>query len=582
MRIFHRKGLIAGIFGSLMFLFSPPVWTQEELLIQEIQVEGNVRVSTEEILNAMGVKVGDPFSATKIEGGIEKLYALGTFTEKPTYEAEAVVEGVKIVLRVQEMPVLTRILIQGNTVISTEELVKVISIPAGELLTRQKIEAGKERVDKEYERRGFLASQVTGVGVNPQTGELAFHILEGKIEAIQVEGNRRTKAWVVLSLIRSKAGDVLNALQLEKDRYRVYGLGIFDAPPEWYAKPGSEDGLIVVVFRVSETKTGRFTFGAGYGETTGFSFSVALSEDNFKGRAQKVGVSAATGPRVNTFDIFYRNPLWNQRENTVETRAFRQENILEIRSTQQGNPLSTYTSIETGGTLTYILPVHDIYYYTIALSSREQMLNLFSGQDLKQTDPEAFRRAGLEEGRIDSLSLSWARDTRLNIYDPFQGTRIDAGYTLGFKAIGADFGYNQFTAGYRTYYPLDRKEKFVFAWRLKGGSTYGKVPAVEQFYVGGTDTVRGYEFGRLRGDKMGLFNAEVRYRGQPIGAVIFFDAGDASAIGKHFQIQDTIYSIGAGIRLKIPQLSGLPIRLDFGYNFERDEIRFHFGFGQLF
>ncbi|MGH8103186.1 MAG: BamA/TamA family outer membrane protein, partial [bacterium] len=255
----------------------------------------------------------------------------------------------------------------------------------------------------------------------------------------------------------------------------------------------------------------------------------------------------------------------------------------------EGTPIARYTTTQTGGSVVIDHPFNRVFVFSYGIDSRDQTLDLNEGTDLSDAQKE---KEGLEEGRIDSFSLGIAKDTRLNKFDAFQGSRSALNYSQGFSLLGADFSYSRYILDLRKYVPLNARNRWVLAGRLKFGDATGSVPATEQFYIGGTDTVRGYEFGRLRGFKMGLFNLELRLRTNPVGGVLFFDAGDAgpnfatddkgNLVKEKFKIENTVLGVGAGIRFKVPQLSNLPIRLDFGYNLERGGVRFHFGFGQLF
>jgi outer membrane protein insertion porin family len=121
--------------------------------------------------------------------------------------------------------------------------------------------------------------------------------------------------------------------------------------------------------------------------------------------------------------------------------------------------------------------------------------------------------------------------------------------------------------------------------RLLFGVTTGDPPFLEQFLIGGNDTLRGYRQDRFPGRRMALLNTEIR---RPIGksliGVLFTDAGDAwggpVATNPNFRGDPSFKahtSYGAGIRVKTPLG---PLRLDYGIGKEGSET--HFGIAHMF
>ena len=142
--------------------------------------------------------------------------------------------------------------------------------------------------------------------------------------------------------------------------------------------------------------------------------------------------------------------------------------------------------------------------------------------------------------------------------------------------------------------PADRaREKIpVLALRLMTGTSTGRRPFFEQFFMGGADSLRGYLEDRFWGRNMLL--ASVEYRrpfAQALTGVLFTDVGDAWDSRSAFQFSDptlrTRYrqhtqfsphaSVGLGLRVTTP--IG-PIRLDYAFGSEGG--RLHFSIGHSF
>jgi outer membrane protein insertion porin family len=132
--------------------------------------------------------------------------------------------------------------------------------------------------------------------------------------------------------------------------------------------------------------------------------------------------------------------------------------------------------------------------------------------------------------------------------------------------------------------PTDKRT--VVALRIEGGVGGGDMPFFEQFFVGGAETLRGYQEDRFWGRNMLL--ASVEYRkpiSQGLTGVIFADCGDAwgappSYSSEQFpQHEDFSPRLGVGIGLRVNTPIG-NLRLDYGMGSEG--ARTHFSIGQAF
>jgi outer membrane protein insertion porin family len=207
-----------------------------------------------------------------------------------------------------------------------------------------------------------------------------------------------------------------------------------------------------------------------------------------------------------------------------------------------------------------------------------------------------------EEGknRLSKLGVSLAYDTRDNFYNPRTGY-IASGtteYANGF--LGGDKDFLKETMSTNFYFPffevvvLELSAQVGLADALSGSKN---VPIYERYYVGGTNSIRGYRERRIgpkdsnNGDPVGgegllLGNAELTcpiYEKIVKGAV-FYDIGNVWQRCNDIGFKDLKSGTGVGIRVKTP--IG-PIRLDYGFPLsdvpgENKKPRLHFTLTQGF
>jgi outer membrane protein insertion porin family len=163
--------------------------------------------------------------------------------------------------------------------------------------------------------------------------------------------------------------------------------------------------------------------------------------------------------------------------------------------------------------------------------------------------------------------------------------------------IGSEANYFKIVGATQWFFPL--------AWETVGAVSFqggiaeafgatGEVPISRRFFLGGSSTIRGYDFEHVGptgpdgtptgGDLFVMANLEWRvpvYRG--FGVVLFSDIGNVFRAINDFRPGQIKGSVGLGLRYNTP--IG-PIRLDYGRKLEPQgneaSGRFHFSIGQAF
>jgi outer membrane protein insertion porin family len=170
--------------------------------------------------------------------------------------------------------------------------------------------------------------------------------------------------------------------------------------------------------------------------------------------------------------------------------------------------------------------------------------------------------------------------------NPTKGSFRRVSLETATSLLGGEENFRKLTAEYRRFIPLGGD---VLAARVMGGISFGNVPLFETFYVGGANTLRGYEEDRWRGERFVLVNLEYRRPfSDKLTGVAFVDAGDAFGgeyptlvPGFTFAAEDQSlnwhFGVGLGIRV-VTQIG--PLRFDVGFGSEGS--RAHFNFGHTF
>ncbi|MGC8765892.1 MAG: BamA/TamA family outer membrane protein [Brevinematia bacterium] len=176
----------------------------------------------------------------------------------------------------------------------------------------------------------------------------------------------------------------------------------------------------------------------------------------------------------------------------------------------------------------------------------------------------------------NTITLDFVHDSTLNdITGPVDGQRFLISLEQAVSFLENDLSYTRGVLDYRRYFLIF--PGYSLAFRANGGKIVGRDKDSYPFYVGGFNSIRGYDLFSFSGDTMFLFNLEFRFpllpewsigfpfpiRMPTIWGSIFFDAGSAFNWGNDFrfyEVKDEIFyfrdlkcGLGFGLRLVIQQ-----------------------------
>ncbi|MEW6325852.1 MAG: BamA/TamA family outer membrane protein, partial [Nitrospirota bacterium] len=280
---------------------------------------------------------------------------------------------------------------------------------------------------------------------------------------------------------------------------------------------------------------------------------------------------AQIGGRSSSYSLTFREPYFLDYPVSASVSIFNQERDFD-----------SYSEQRKGGSLVFGKTFTE--YVTGSVGYSFQKLDIFDLQpDLSTPDPTDFiapplvvEQAGTST--TSSIRLTLARDSRDFFLAPTRGSRHSIAIDYAGTALGGSNHFYKAVADSVFFFPVVWGTVVSAHGRL-GYAHFTKVdgtlPVGERFFVGGIDTVRGFDFGEagpqqngepIGGNKELLFNLEYLFPLVPeakIRGVLFFDAGRAFDFGESIRLTELRTSVGAGIRLYLP--IG-PIRIEWGFN----------------
>lgn len=586
---------------------------QEEdnaVYIRDIEIFGNNLIETDKILEMLDTKGGYPYNKKNIVMDLNKLYKTGYFTSKikalPIRNEDGTI-NLRII--VEENSPVTGFSVEGNSVVSDGEIMKILQPIEGQPQNVNEINKAIEEIQELYSVKGFILARVSAVQDDPD-GFINILLDEGIIEDVVIEGNNKTRDFVVARNVLLEPGTVYNENTTRTDILRLMGTQAFgDVTRDIERDP--ESGNYVVTINLEEQRTGKLSVGVGVDSSSGFFGSVGFEENNFRGLGQHLGINLMAGTGVLMSDesilrrpnyqaeISFLEPYFKDRYTALGLRAyFRSFGSYQV-------PLSIENKIGAEATLSRRFKTYKNLTGSIAFGVEDvhmkegdegKIKNLYA----KHHVPWSKRHEQLQGGFFIKLTPTLTYDTRDTIINPRHGGIASVSLEEAVNIASLRNSYGKLNGAIRKFIPMGKKSSLVLTAKA-GGRFHGHMPEFASYSLGGPYNIRGMnisEVGTGSGYMMG--SAEVRV------PVPFIDRLTSNTFinniriaafvdaGKIFSptVTDLLYerpgyaiTAGVGLRVYVPGMGS--VSLDYGIpltntgGVKRDKGFFTFGMGEM-
>ena len=594
--------------------------------IEEINFIGNDLVTEKTLRKKLKTRTGKPFDQILFEEedlslnlrnyyqdrGFAQVKVIGyekRFTEDKT--------GMMLDITVDEGPEFIigtytlEVQAGAKNLFSEKKIRKMLDPAEGEVFNRRNFDESISKLQQAYLDKGYLLSEVVPTPFfNEADGvvDITLKINEGDVIIIGkviITGLEKTNEHVVkreLDFLDIESDELLDVKALRKARQRLFQMGSFIRAVDFVPSDTGEENRKDLRVNIAETpRTGMLSLGGGYGSEGGIFGTAEVGQNNLLGRAYRVHLKGELGTRDHhTAELSFGTP-WvfgtptRLNARIYDNRRFRRRYTAGYyRNPTGSNYLDRYVWGRRGASVTLGRPImHDI---DLSVRLRNEHV------EAHNPDEELINRS------TRSILFAVGRDTRdyrTSLYDPTGGSSHTISYEYSGGILGADNEFQKYSADTSWFY--SGWWNHVIAVHARTGymvskSTDSYFLFYERFFLGGVDTVRGYEDYQIypetaNGWKVGgnkVFFANLEYRipvSQQLTAALFFDIGqvwDENVTNPFSQI-DMKKGIGVEARLN---MFGMLARLGWGYGLDRIDYpgggirepagRFHFTIGPGF
>jgi outer membrane protein insertion porin family len=488
------------------------------------------------------------------------------------------------------------ITVSGANIISAEDVRNLIVLKRGDDFNQKKLDNSLQNITQEYYSRGYIFANVDKiVDLDENKGEVNVKIVinEGspaKIRQIIINGNTTTRDLVIRRELRIYPGNRYRENKVIRSLQRIFNLGYFKGVNRDILTDQNSDQVDLIILVDEKPGIAKVNFGAGYSSIDGIVGTIDVDWLNFdisklpkiwkcKGAGQRLSFSFQIGKRTLFYNIGFTEPWFLGKPVSMSVNFYKTR--LD-RFTYEEKRLGT--SISFGKSLSEYV-YGDIRY-------KIEKVRVTSDYNVK--DLPDWIRENLGTNITSSVQFTVERDSRDNTFFATEGSDSYASFELA-GPMGGNINFFKIEDATSWYFKAFWKN--VLAMRLTSGyiSSYGKtraVPIFERFYIGGSQTVRGYEdwelgpmdkYGNPEGGTVMLYS-NMEYRIPVVSNMFyvlgFWDAGYTWSNFKAFHPKDLQSGVGGGVRLDIPMF-GL-IGFDYGYGLTTHSGLLHFSIGSTF
>ena len=453
---------------------------------------------------------------------------------------------------------------KGDVLTTKEDLFRSIKIKRNHIYSTSAIRKDINSLTEKFANQGYANVEVAPATSTDEKNllvHLTFGIEKKKqvsFEKIQIVGNTKTRDKVIRRELRVAEEELYSATSLSKSKDRLKRTGFFKEVEVTTSRGSTEDKTNLEV-KVEEAPTGALTFGIGYSSIENVVGTASISDRNLFGLGYHGLLQFRLGSETRDLRFSFTDPYFLG-YNFAGGIDFYSEN----------REFDTYSYKILGGNLRFGKELTE----TLRADATYKL------EKIKVSDVslDASRYIKEQEGEkvTSALSFSLSMDTRNDYYNPTKGARHSISLQNAGGILGGDNYFIKGMVETSWFFPLPQKTVLNLRGKVGFVEPYGgrEIPIYEKLYVGGLNTVRGFEYGMagpydenkepLGAKKMISFQSELIFPlSSEIGlkAAIFWDVG--KGFDRFSDITPLKTGVGAGIRWFSP--FG-PIHIDLGIN----------------
>ncbi|MEN2997651.1 MAG: outer membrane protein assembly factor BamA [Brevinematia bacterium] len=483
-----------------------------------------------------------------------------------------------------------KISIVGETrAFTKDDIMQKFPFLKGDVFAQDQFDKWMYKVSRMYWDRGYVfakvdkkiekdeETKVVNIEVNIYEGDI------GHIGNIVVVGNTYTRTYVIERELEIREGEIFTVNKLQRSIERLNMTQYFEKV-EWEVREGEAEGVMDLIFRVKEGRTGIVSLSAGYGSVSGFTVSGSISHINLFGTGKKIQGKIEVGQNQQGVNLSFTEPYLFGSLFSFSTSIYFYNTLVQnilVDDDRDGTSERTngsYWQTKLGLGLNVSRRIGS--YYSLGAG-----YSVYSTITHDKTFDNAYDESVVKEltltyvsnwweiyrGKLkSSLSLNFTFDSRDAPLASTKGVSGGVYFDYVGHLIGGFFEFLKLSANFSFYQSIPITDEYKLVWvlytshgiilpQLSGRLEY---ETLDLFWFDGYYELRGWGGRGIRGRVKSFYSSELRapIYGNELWGVMFTDLGSMFSDPQLYTtFLDRYYgSFGLGAMINIP---GFPIRI---------------------
>lgn len=403
----------------------------------------------------------------------------------------------------------------------------------------------ENEIKKRFGKYGYAWPQVTTTPeIDDAHHRVALHIQVNagrrySVRQIRFSGNDTSRDAVLRREMRQMEGAWLNNEKVEQGKVRLDRTGFFENVEQQIVPVSGTADQVDVVYKVKERNTGSFNVGLGFGTDSGVSYQLGVTQDNWLGTGNSVSFNGTRNSYQSYLELGATNPWFTVDGISLGGKIF--YNSYDASDADAGS--YNQQSYGLGSTLGFPISENNslnlgLDYVHNRLTNMDPELTTWRCLSSRGIEPSVVTKDGDSGAKYSAndyfVSLGWGYNDLDRGFFPRAGNKSSLSGKVTLP--GSDNSYYKLSFDTAQYLPLSENKRWVWMERLRAGYAGGldgkSVPFYDNFYAGGSSSVRGFSSNTI-GPKAAYYRcngSESSYSACPLDASSDAVGGNAMAV----------------------------------------------------
>ncbi|WP_281082242.1 outer membrane protein assembly factor BamA [Klebsiella quasivariicola] len=416
---------------------------------------------------------------------------------------------------------------------------------AGAWYSGAQITTVENEIKKRFGKYGYAWPQVTTTPeIDDAHHRVTLHIQVNaggrySVRQIRFSGNDTSRDAVLRREMRQMEGAWLNNEKVEQGKVRLDRTGFFENVEQQIVPVNGTADQVDVVYKVKERNTGSFNVGLGFGTDSGVSYQLGVTQDNWLGTGNSVSFNGTRNSYQSYLELGATNPWFTVDGISLGGKIF--YNSYDASDADAGS--YNQQSYGLGSTLGFPISENNslnlgLDYVHNRLTNMDPELTTWRYLSSRGIEPSVVTKDGDSGAKYSAndyfVSLGWGYNDLDRGFFPRAGNKSSLSGKVTLP--GSDNSYYKLSFDTAQYLPLSENKRWVWMERLRAGYAGGldgkSVPFYDNFYAGGSSSVRGFSSNTI-GPKAAYYRcngSESSYSACPLDASSDAVGGNAMAV----------------------------------------------------